>query len=59
MTTDDELESETEARSKNTPAITAYVHRCRKRQQTENLWDYNFKARLSHFCWIVAKGNNY
>ncbi len=37
MTTDDE----TDVRSKNTPAITAYCHRCRKRQQNENIRDKN------------------
>ncbi len=37
------LETETEANSKNTPAITDYCRRCRERQQNENLWDYNFK----------------
>ncbi len=39
MTTDDET---WEVRSKNTPAITDYRHRCRERQQNENLWDFKF-----------------
>ncbi len=34
MTTDDET---WEVKSKNTPAITAYRHRCRERQRNENL----------------------
>ncbi len=34
-TTDDG--TETEVRSKNTPAITGYRHRCREREQSENL----------------------
>ncbi len=38
------LETETKVRSKNTPAITAYRHRCRERQRNENLRDYNFKV---------------
>ncbi len=37
------LETETEVRSKNTPAITDYRHRCRERQQNENPQDCNFK----------------
>ncbi len=37
------LETETEVRSKNTPAITDYCHRCRERQQNEHFRDYNFK----------------
>ncbi len=37
------MKLETEVRSKNTPAITAYRHTCRERQQNENLRDYNFK----------------
>ncbi len=45
MTTNDETEpeTETEVRSKNTPAITDYRHRCRKKQRNENLRDDNFK----------------
>ncbi len=35
-------ETETEVSSKNTPAITDYRHRCREREQNENLWDYDF-----------------
>ncbi len=44
MTTDDE--TETEVRSKNTPAITDYRHRCYERQQNENLRDYNLSTAL-------------
>ncbi len=40
------LEAETELRSKNTPVITDYRHRCRERKQNENLHDFNFKTRL-------------
>ncbi len=39
MTTDNKT---WELRSKNTPVITAYCHRCREREQNENLRDYNF-----------------
>ncbi len=41
MTTDEETETETEVRSKNTSAVTAY--RCCERQRNENFRDYNFK----------------
>ncbi len=37
------LETETEVRSRNTPAIIDYHHSYRKRQQNENLQDYDFK----------------
>ncbi len=53
MTTDDE--TETEVRSKNTPAITAYHRRCRERQRNENLPDYNFNFR-SNLCSVAASG---
>ncbi len=43
MTTDEETETETKVRSKNTPAITDYRHRCCERQQNENVRDYNLK----------------
>ncbi len=36
------LETETEVRSKNTPAITAYAIGVAKKQQNDE-WDYNFK----------------
>ncbi len=44
MTTDVET---WEVRSKNTPAITAYRHRCSERQQNESLRDYNFNYEMS------------
>ncbi len=40
MTTDDET---WEVRSKNTPAITAYRHRCRQRERNGDLRDCYFK----------------
>ncbi len=40
------LETETEVRYKNTPAITPSRHRCRERQLNENLWDYDFKEGI-------------
>ncbi len=48
---DEETETEIEVKSKNTPAITDYRHRCCERQQNENLRDYNFK--MSHHCCQV------
>ncbi len=38
------LETETEVRSKNTPAITDYHHGWGETQQNENLRNYNFKV---------------
>ncbi len=40
MTTD--METETEVKSKNKPAITDYRHRCHEKERNENLPDYNF-----------------
>ncbi len=45
------LETETEVRSKNAPAITDYRHRCRKREQNEILQDYNFSI-FTFFCSV-------
>ncbi len=44
MTADEE--TETEVRSKNTPTIINYCHRCRERQQNENLRDFKFKMTV-------------
>ncbi len=51
MTADEE--TETEVRSKNTPAITDYRHGCSEKQENENLRDYNFKHY--HTCLIVIQ----
>ncbi len=45
------LESETEVRSKNSPAITDYRHRCGERHENKNLQDYNFD-NVSNLCLI-------
>lgn len=35
-----------EVRSKNTPAITPYRHRCHQREQNVNLWHCHFKLAV-------------
>ncbi len=49
MTTDDET---WEVRSKNTPAITDYRHRCHERERNENLWDYNFNNETHGYLYV-------
>ncbi len=48
------LETKAEGRSKNTPAIIDYRHRCHKRQPNENLPAYNFKIQRLSYTWHEA-----
>ncbi len=52
------MKLETEVRSKNTPAITDYHHRCRERQQNENPRDYDFNISFyAGYTMLYAPGS--